>query len=841
MTAIREFLTENWARLQQAALFHPSVNDTFGNPEFTHASCRVLIVRLSPFRDVERSTPHLFLFQAVRRVLPDAFIDMAFFPPQHDRERFLTHHIPLLTGTQSWRGPEDFDVILISNAYTLELINLPYLFIHSDLPVMAGDRNENHPLIILGGSNAQATQSIINSDGDSVVDAIFFGEGEREVESLIRHLAHDRSTPKRERLQRAAHAVTGLWTANQPLNTPVEKAHCTAPQAVDLLTNYPLLNGEESDTARMQITLGCPAFCSFCFEGFDRKPYRELTLKDVWTTAVAIKKEMGPATLDLVSFNFNTYAGILPLLLKLSRLYNRVSFKSQRVDILAAMPSMLDAELAAGKRSYTVGIEGISQRLRVFLHKSLSDGEIDNLISRLLHLKVREIKLFYILTGHETPSDIAEFRYFLRDLKNLRSGTKHGVRVVFSFGLLIRMPFTPLRYDRLFLDEQEWRDITGQVKSACETNGFEFRLATPWQDYATSQVLALGGYWLCDPLLALATKGYFYDTELAEGYWSALKDWMQKNGYWTADFLDEKGADTVFPLEFLEQRISNGFLYQLYDKAKTGVDDGYCLGEIGQPMDESPDAHCFGCGACTTVEERAAITQHTMQQPGATYLTELSQTMDSKRHMKPLYAHMWLPPETVGKTPAWLNAWVMRALLQAMPNQVENITLVRESVFGTKENIRRYTGLFGETVFSIYAWDVEALTAGLALTTSHIEGVRFMRWLNDFTPGTFQRAGLSITLPARHFPNAGQQLRRYLQDQYVPVNLRRTEEGYAFDISKKALQKRIVYAGNFSETRTTYYSHLVVSTKFNLLAYLQSFADPYWVNEAMVEVSDLEI
>ncbi|TFG73006.1 MAG: radical SAM protein [Anaerolineales bacterium] len=590
----------------------------------------------------------------------------------------------------------------------------------------------------------------------------------------------------------------------------------------------------------MQITFGCPAFCSFCFEGFDRKPYRELSLEDVWSTALALKKQMGPATLDLVSFNFNTYAGILPLLLKLSHLYDRVSFKSQRVDILAVMPGMLDAELTAGKRSYTIGVEGISGRMRAFLHKSLGNREIDNVINRLLHLKVREIKMFYILTGHETPSDIGEFRNFLRDLKHKRSGTRSGVRIVFSFGLLIRMPFTPLRYDRLFLEEQEWRGITGQVKSACETNGFEFRLAIPWADYATSQVLALGGYWLCDSLLSLAEEGYCYDSELAESYWAALKSWMQTNGHWSDNFLGEKNVDAEFPLEFLEQRISSTFLYQLFENAKAGVDDGYCLGEIGQLTGDTPDARCLACGACASSEERAAITQHRMQPPDPSYMAELSKTMVQKQRMKPLFALLWLPPETIGKSPAWLNAWVMRILLQAIPNQVENITLVRESLFSTRENLRRYAGLYGETVFAIYAWDVEAVTAGLVSTVSDMKGVRFLRWVNAFEPGTFQRAGLSITLPATHFPDAGQQLRRYLQDQYVPVNLRRIEDGYEFDIPKKALQKRIVYAGSFLQTSSTHCSKLVVSGKFDLMAYLQSFADPYWYNEAVVEVNDLE-
>ena len=42
-------------------------NPTFLNPPFDKSPYRVLIVRLSPFRDVDRSIPHLFLYQEARK------------------------------------------------------------------------------------------------------------------------------------------------------------------------------------------------------------------------------------------------------------------------------------------------------------------------------------------------------------------------------------------------------------------------------------------------------------------------------------------------------------------------------------------------------------------------------------------------------------------------------------------------------------------------------------------------------------------------------------------------------------------------------------------------------
>ena len=835
MTHYREFFTQHWVLLQQATLFRPEPNPTFGNPAFGDASFRVLIVRLSPFRDVDRSTPHLFLFQAVRRALPDAYIDIAFFPPQHDRERWLRAGVPLLVGTQSWRGLSDFDAVLVSNAYTLELINLPYLLHHSGVPLLAGDRDASYPPIVLGGSNALATQAIVTESGDCVADALFFGEGEREVGTLVRALRDGAAQPKHARLLCASEQVTGLWIANGPPDQAVSKALCADPQMDDLLTEYPLLDSAEAATAKLQVNFGCPAFCSFCFEGYDRKPYREVTLDDVLAAARQIKQRQGPAEIDLYSFNFNTHEDILALLLELNRTFDRVSFKSQRVDVLATLPSLVEAEVTADKRSFTLGIEGISRRMRAFLHKSLDDAEIDGVLARLMRQKIREIKLFYILTGHEDEDDLAEFRYFVSEFKALRQRTNRGVRVIFSMGLLVRMPFTPLRYDRLFLDGAEWRQVAGPVKAACETNGFEFRMAVPWDEYAASQVLALGGHWLHAPVLALAAQGHFYDVSLTPGYWDALRDWMEGHDHWTAAFLDEKGADYPFALDFVRSEVTARFLHRQYLQARDGVDEGYCLGN-----------RCLTCGACSDAAQREAITGHTMHHPGGVFLRELEGVMRTKWRLKPVYARVRVPPVTAGTDPAWLNAWMMQTLLKRRPDLADNLLSVEESLFTTKANRRRYVNLYGETVFALKAWDVGALGSGEvgewgSRGVGEADGFEFLGWVDGFESGVFDKMEIRLVLPSVYFPDAGRQLRRFLQDVYVPVNIRREGDGFAFDIPAKALKKNVLLEGDYCQIDDDWVIRAVVSLKFDLLAYLRSFDGPDRYREAAVEVVALWI
>ncbi len=119
--------------------------------------------------------------------------------------------------------------------------------------------------------------------------------------------------------------------------------------------------------------------------------------------------------------------------------------------------------------------------------------------------------------------------------------------------------------------------------------------------------------------------------------------------------------------------------------------------------------------------------------------------------------------------------------------------------------------------------------------------VRFLGFLDEFEPGSFDRARLHLSLDAVHFPDAGRQLRTYLQGKYVPVNLRGTGGGYLFDIPPKAKKKRVLLEGKFSETDGRFDLNLVVSPKFDVVDYLKSFTEPGRYREALVEVVQLTL
>ncbi len=222
--------------------------------------------------------------------------------------------------------------------------------------------------------------------------------------------------------------------------------------------------------------------------------------------------------------------------------------------------------------------------------------------------------------------------------------------------------------------------------------------------------------------------------------------------------------------------------------------------------------------------------------------------MQAKWRARPIYARMWLPPIVATADPAWVNALVMRALLSASPELADDVLSIRESLFSVKGAAARYVGLFGETVVAIKTWDrdpehgVTAFLSQLSAPDTMLPGgVRFLGVLDGFEPGIFERMSLRLELPAQVFPDAGQQLRRYLQEQYVPVNLRGQDGGYVFDIPEKARKKRVIFEGRFAEADGAFEAELVVSPKFDLVAYLRSFPDAGRYREARAEVTEIVV
>jgi hypothetical protein len=162
---------------------------------------------------------------------------------------------------------------------------------------------------------------------------------------------------------------------------------------------------------------------------------------------------------------------------------------------------------------------------------------------------------------------------------------------------------------------------------------------------------------------------------------------------------------------------------------------------------------------------------------------------------------------------------------------------VSESLFTLRPNDRRFPPLTGETVFAFKAWDLDLLKGVLSSPSPAARPARSTKdtvfeiggLAENFVPGTYSRLELDLELPARHFADPRGHLERYLRDVYLPYTLRRApssrqgETEYCFEVAKKGLKKKILWAGTFALGDQGMVARLEIGPGFDLLAFLGTF------------------
>ncbi|HOX91341.1 MAG TPA: radical SAM protein [Spirochaetales bacterium] len=781
-----------------------SVSD-FGNPSWESASPRILIVRLSPFRDVERSAPHLFLFRELRGVLGgnQLYIDFCFLPDARERARRDREKLPWMLGVASVCPALDFDVLLISNAYTLELVNLTPMLERSGIPHCRSKRmNGNYPVIALGGSNAMAAGAIIDHNkklaGDcgveAIADCMFFGEGEGRAGQLgytLSVLAKSKGQKRNEMLAELAGSMDGLWVAARPL--AVQRAKAMGLSFPSTLP--PLINGAEATTARLEISLGCPSFCSFCFESWERKPYRERSLTDIRTQARELKKA-GVQNVELASYNFNAHQDIVRIVLELNRMFDKVNAMSQRADLLANTPGLAKFESIAGKQSFTLGVEGVSQRMRAYYSKDLDEATILKAARAVLECGAREIALFYIFSGFETKEDMAELRSFCAKLAALLKAVPRPPRIILSSGALVRMPYTPLAWEALKIDPADYEDINTALENAARDYSWDYRGPDDWDAYRLSQVLALAPVGSFELLEMLAETDTVFDLHLSKGSWERARKFLDAHSMLGSSFIQSKAKDYPFAMPWLVSASDTDFAWERFLAAKDAKEEGSCF-----------QALCMACGACTDNSERNFLSTHRIQPAGFAQLQELAAIMETKR--KPLYryARLWLSQQESCAHQQYASRMVMAGCMEklaAIDATLSDSLFRAEDIFLQSDDVRnRLPGAFGETWYR------------LAFTSQLNDSIALqLGWVEN--PPIVDSIRVRIDCPGSSPTTLTEVVGTFLEHARLPATMRRISDESVFALADKARKRRNVLTACVKPSAEGSVAELVCGQKFDL-------------------------
>lgn len=462
--------------------------NTLPSKEYVDRQFRVLFARLSTYSDVASSFTHSYLYQLASEI-PGCFPDISYLPPGNDIKIFERDNIPLLLGTQTKFGPAAFDVIGFSNSIVQELLNIPIVLRKSGIPVYKSERlkRDDIPMVILGGANAIHSTAVWGKD--PLVDGIFVGDDPAFIKELL-NVCVDAKKKGRSRSEifLEMSKVQGFILPDLPSGTVKKNFFCSVGTET-LIKGIVPYDTDEMGSGHLQVSEGCKASCSFCSESWTRKPYSEFSNETLLKKAEQLKAEMGLEKINIFSFNFNMYSGFYGLILGLIPRFSQIGLKSQRFDMLAFEPGLVECQNAIGKTTFSCGLEGISSRLRKYLNKNLDEGALRTSFTEVFDSKGRELKVFLLATGKEEEEDFEELGKLLDHISRQKKRSDAGTRIVFSLTPLVRFPWTPLEFEDAPLPGV-YKEMIERVKKCVESFRFEFREAMGGSEYLVSQILA---------------------------------------------------------------------------------------------------------------------------------------------------------------------------------------------------------------------------------------------------------------------------------------------------------------------------------------------------------------
>jgi hypothetical protein len=537
---------------------------------------------------------------------------------------------------------------------------------------------------------------------------------------------------------------------------------------------------------------------------------------------------MGLDHIDIYSFNFNMHSGLYKILWDLAGTFRGVGLKSQRFDLLAHDPQMVEFQHALEKASLTCGLEGISPRLRKYLHKNLETEQLHKSLDAIFKSKARELKVFLIATGLEEDQDFEALADMLDHFREIRAKAHAGTRLIFSMTPLVRFPWTPLEFEDGY-STAHYAAIIAKAAGRVRAAGFEFRESADLPEYWVSQVLVRAA----DPRVGQALvdtvtrTGFAYYREVPESFRAALEESLRARGLDPTTLikgftLEESRAK---PWAAIETGVKREFLWEEVGRARLYKEIDYCLGRSWQP------AKCFHCGGCPT---RFHVRDIVLAQQKRDY--SLEQFKDRIRAAREAETPVRLLVDAGAKSRGvprkMLGVAIARALMLTEPALAPYYRGYGGSFWDEGSGETWVTG--ADALQLLWRRDAVPRVHALLADTRAREAInaKLSGWgeVQGLAEESWRPAWLEISAPRPMRPD------EYLKSRALKYTLRKKDEGaYVYDFAPPSRKKGFVERLETSRRRDGGSDCLVVpGLKFGANEFLKNSCGPDWVRAQVV-------